>query len=115
MHRDNVLLTRNHAKALSAHPRLDDAGEGGRDATLGLATLRFVWQVIRLPILTLLVILKPVVTLVFGGLALLGVLMTLFFKLIEAPHFPAWTMLAISIGFGLAPVLYEALIRAFSD
>jgi hypothetical protein len=63
----------------------------------------------------LLVILEPVFALICGGLALLGVLLTLFFKLIEAPHFPAWTMLTISIAFGLALLVYEGLIRVFSD
>jgi hypothetical protein len=47
---------------------------------LAMGSLRLVWQLIRLPILTLLVILQPVVGLVLGGLALLGVLMSFFFK-----------------------------------
>jgi hypothetical protein len=51
---------------------------------------------------------------VLGGLALAGVLTTIFFVLIHAPHFPAWTMLTLSIGFGLALMFYEALLRVFS-
>jgi hypothetical protein len=83
------------------------------DLTMG--SLRLVWRLIRLPIWTLLVILQPVVGLVFGGLALLGILMSLFFKLSgAAPHFPFLTMLATSVGFGLALIGYEALIRYFS-
>src|SRR5258707_2948825 len=78
------------------------------------ALLRGAWFVIRLPIFTLLVILEPVVALVFGGLALAGVLTTIFFVLIHAPHFPAWTMLALSIGFGLALIFYASLLRVFS-
>ena len=76
--------------------------------------LRGLWFLVHLPVLTLLVILEPVVALVFGGLALAGVLTTIFFVFIHAPHFPAWTMLTISIGFGLALMLYEALLRFFS-
>ena len=76
--------------------------------------LRGLWFLVRLPVFTLLVILEPVVALVFGGLALGGVLTTIFFVFIHAPHFPAWTMLTISIGFGLALMLYEALLRFFS-
>ena len=72
------------------------------------------WFVIRLPIFTLLVIVEPVAALVLGGLALAGVLTTIFFVLIHAPHFPAWTMLALSIGFGLALMFYEYLLRVFS-
>jgi hypothetical protein len=82
---------------------------------LAMGSLRLVWRLIRLPILTFLVILQPVVGLVFGGLALLGILMSFFFKLSGAvPHFPFLTMLAISVGFGLVLVAYEALIRIFS-
>jgi hypothetical protein len=79
------------------------------------ALLQLVWRLIRLPILTFVVILQPVVGLVFGGLALLGVLMSFFFKLSgAAPHFPFLMMLAISVGFGLALIGYEALIRYVS-
>jgi hypothetical protein len=82
---------------------------------LAVGLLRLVWRLIRLPILTFLVILQPVVGLVFGGLALLGILMSFFFKLSgAAPHFPFLIMLAISVGFGLALIGYEALIRYFS-
>ena len=81
---------------------------------LATAVLRGLWFLVRLPVLTLLVILEPVVALVLGGFALAGVLTTIFFVLIHAPHFPAWTMLTISIGFGLALMFYEALLRVFS-
>jgi hypothetical protein len=77
--------------------------------------IRWLWHIVRLPIVMLLVILEPVVALACGALALLGVLTTVFFKLIAAPHFPTWTMLTISIGFGLALVLYEGAIVVLSD
>jgi hypothetical protein len=77
--------------------------------------MRWLWHIVRLPMLTLLVIVRPVVVLMCGGLALLGVLMTVFFRVVEAPHFPAGTMLTISLSFGLALVLYEALIRGLSN
>jgi fructose-specific phosphotransferase system IIC component len=83
-----------------------------REIQAGL--LRGLWFLVRLPIFTLLVILEPVVALLLGGLALAGVLTTIFFVLIHAPHFPAWTMLILSVGFGLALMLYEAVLRAFS-
>jgi hypothetical protein len=76
--------------------------------------MRWLWYIVRLPVLTLLVIMRPFVALICGGLALLGVLVTAFFRLVEAPHFPTWTMLSISICFGLAVLLYEALIRGLS-
>ena len=77
--------------------------------------IRWLWHVVRLPIVMLLVILEPVVALACGALALLGVLTTVFFKLIAAPHFPTWTMLTISLSFGLALVLYEGAIVVLSD
>jgi hypothetical protein len=78
------------------------------------AFLRGLWFLVRLPVFTLLVILHPVVALVLGGLALGGVLTTIFFVSIHALHFPAWTMLTMSIGFGLALMFYETLLRFFS-
>jgi hypothetical protein len=66
------------------------------------------------PVVTLLVILEPVVSIVFGGLALLGVLMTIFYKLIRMPHFPTATMLTISIALALAASLYRGLIILLS-
>jgi hypothetical protein len=72
------------------------------------------WQAVRLPMLLLLVILEPVVSFVFGALALLGVLTTIFYKLIGMPHFPTATMLSLSIGFGLLVCLYQGLIRILS-
>lgn len=77
--------------------------------------LRSLWPILRLPIVMFLVILEPVVSLGCGALALLGVLATIFFTMIPAPHFPTWTMLGLSIGFGVALVLYEGAIRVLSD
>jgi hypothetical protein len=77
--------------------------------------IRWLWHVVRLPIVMLLVMLEPVVALACGSLALLGVLTTIFFKLIVAPHFPTWTMLTISVSFGLALALYEGAIVVLSD
>jgi hypothetical protein len=75
---------------------------------------RLLWEPVRLPILAFLVILEPIVSFLLGGLALLGILTTLFFKLIGAPHFPFWTMLAISMSFVALLAVYEALIKLLS-
>jgi hypothetical protein len=74
---------------------------------------RAVWFAVRVPIFLLLKVLEPVVRIVFFGLALLGVLMTLFYRAIGMPHFPFWTMLAISLGFAAVLMCYQALIRLF--
>ena len=72
------------------------------------------WRIVRIPLVTLLVILEPVVSLLFGGLALLGVLITLFYTFIKLPNFPTWTMLTVSVAFGLVVTLYRALIALLS-
>ena len=77
--------------------------------------LRLLWSIGRLPVLLPLVILEPIAVLLLGGLALLGLVMSVFFTLIAAPHFPAGIMLATSISFALALILYEGAIRALSS
>jgi hypothetical protein len=76
--------------------------------------LRIVWRLVRLPAFTLLVILAPVVRFLLGSLALLGVLMALFWKLVGPPHFPFIPMLALSTGCGLALAGYDAVLRLLS-
>ena len=78
-------------------------------------TLGIFWHAVRLPVLMLLVILEPAVSLVLGGAALLGVLMSLFWKLVGPPTFPFWTMLTISLGFGFALFFYQVLIVALTE
>jgi len=82
------------------------------EAAVGLVKL--LWLAIRLPILLVLVILEPVVNALFGALALLGILATIFFELVGPPHFPWVTMLAISLGFVALLVPYYALMRLLS-
>jgi hypothetical protein len=48
------------------------------DDSYGRHLLRGLWLLVRLPVLTLLVILEPVAALVLGGSALAGVLTTLY-------------------------------------
>lgn len=76
--------------------------------------LRALWSMLRLPIVTMLVLLEPVVSIVFNGIALLGVLMVIFYKLVGLPHFPTWTMLGVSLGFALVVTLYRGLIQILS-
>jgi hypothetical protein len=66
-------------------------------------------------VLLVLVILDPVVTFLLTGLALLGLLATLFFCLVGPSEFPKWTMLTISLGFAVLLMGYQALIRLFSE
>ena len=70
-----------------------------------------IWLLGRLPAFTLLGILAPVVRLLLGSLALLGVLTALFWKLVGPPHFPFIPVLVASICCGLALASYDALLR----
>ena len=72
------------------------------------------WQVVRLPALTFLLILEPIMRLVLGALALLGVLTALVLKLAGAPHFPFLGMLGASMGCALLLAGYGALVRVLS-
>jgi hypothetical protein len=78
-------------------------------------TLRLLWYALRLPALTFLVILEPIVRFFLGALALLGVLTALFFKFYGVPHFPFALMLGVSVGLGLMLTGYYALLRVFGS
>jgi hypothetical protein len=86
-----------------------------RASSIASLSLRVLWHAVRLPVLVTLVILEPAVSFVLGGAAFLGLLMTFFWKWIGPPTFPFWTMFALSLGFGFALLLYQALIVALSD
>lgn len=96
-------------------PRAFAESQGVRADTLRGATLRLLWHTLRLPVFMFLAILEPVVRVILGALALLGVLIALFFKLYGAPHFPFVPMLGISMGLGLLLAGYRALLRLFSS
>jgi hypothetical protein len=85
------------------------------DSPNSVPSIRWLWRAACLPALMVLVILDPLVTFVLAGLALLGLLMTLFFYLVGPPEFPVWTMFALSLGFAIALVPYHALIRLLSN
>jgi hypothetical protein len=87
----------------------------GDDVAVTIPSIRWLWRAACLPVLMVLVILEPLVTFVLAGLALLGLLTTLFFYLVGPPEFPVWTMLALSLGFAIALVSYHALIRLLSN
>jgi hypothetical protein len=77
--------------------------------------LRPLWNLVRAPVLGLLLLLAPAIDLVCGGLLLLGLLIAVAFKVSAAGSgFPAWPMVALSFGFGLFAILYHALIGLLS-
>ncbi|HVA19302.1 MAG TPA: hypothetical protein VMU55_03930 [Solirubrobacteraceae bacterium] len=96
-------------------PAHSEYRERSLPAAIGRTALRVIWHAIRLPIVTVLIILEPFVTVVLMGIATLGVLMCLFYEfLIKAAHFPFWLMLCLSIGSALLLLPYYTLIRIFS-
>ncbi len=77
--------------------------------------LWFLWQLVRLPVFTVLVVLEPIVRLVLAGIALLAILISMFFEFSgAAPQFPFWGMLGLSLICGLMLLSYYGLIGFLS-
>jgi hypothetical protein len=84
-------------------------------AVAGRNVLGLLWQVIRIPVLSVLVLLEPVVCFVLAALAILSVIAAMFWKLSgTVPAFPLWGMLAFSAGSIALLAIYYALIRLFT-
>lgn len=78
---------------------------------LAWGALWFAWQIVRLPLLALLLALEPLVSLVLSVFGFLGIPVTIILKCSgDLPHFPFWGMMAFSIGSILVLMAYEALI-----
>lgn len=76
---------------------------------------RFGWHGIRLPLLALLMILEPVARFVLTAVALLGILVSLFFELSgAAPRFPFWLIFGLSLSCGALVVVLNAVKRRLS-
>jgi hypothetical protein len=79
-----------------------------------LATFFVAWQVVRIAICAVLVLLEPVMRAIFVPLAFLGFVVTLIFGfLIGDPRFPRWGMLAFSVGSLMLYWLYLGLMSVF--
>jgi hypothetical protein len=60
-------------------------------ADLARGALWLIWQTVRFPVFAFLVILEPIIRLVLTAVAVLGILMSFFFKFAGAsPRFPFW-------------------------
>ena len=89
---------------------------GGFASRAARATARGLWIAARLPVLTVLVILEPVVRVLLAGFALLFVLVAFVLEL-TAPatlHVPFWGMLAMGIGCVWLLALYYLALRVLS-
>ena len=77
--------------------------------------LRLTGEALRLPLLAVISLLAPVVQVVCGGLFLLGVFVSIAFKVSGAgATFPFWHMIGISLGFAVFVILHHALIGLLS-
>jgi hypothetical protein len=75
------------------------------------SVLRPLWSLVRVPVLVLLLLLAPVVEFVCGTLLLLGLLVSVAFKISgAASSFPFWPTIALSLGLALFVLLFHALI-----
>ena len=84
-------------------------------ARLSRGALGLLWQAVRLPLLSVLSLLEPVVCFVLASLAILGVVAALVWNVsATAPSFPIWGMLVFSGGALALLALYYALIRLLS-
>lgn len=93
----------------------DDRREAPRGRMLAWGVLWVIWQVVRLPILAVLLVLEPFVSLVLTAFGFLGIVVALILKFSgDLPHFPFWEMMAFSVGAILLLMLYHVLIGIFS-
>ena len=80
-----------------------------------VGVVRIAWQVFRLPVLALFVILEPVIGFLLSVSALLLTLCAIFFKfVVHRADFPFVMMLGFSIGCIFTLALYHGAIRVLS-
>jgi hypothetical protein len=93
----------------------DDRRELPRPRRLGWSVLWILWQVVRLPVLAVLLVLEPFVSLILTAFGFLGIVVALILKFSgDLPHFPFWLMMAFSVGAILLLMAYHVLIGFFS-
>lgn len=92
-----------------------DRRELPRGRTLAWSLLWLLWQVVRLPVLAVLLVLEPFVSLILTAFGFLGILVALILKFSgDLPHFPFWLMMGFSVGAILLLMAYHALIGIFA-
>jgi hypothetical protein len=96
--------------------RAADATEGARRAS-GSAlkfTIYAAWQMVRVVICAVLVLIEPLLRITIVPLAFLSFVMTLIFGfMIGAPNFPKWGMLIFSVSLVLVYWLFLGLMSLF--
>ena len=73
---------------------------------------RLGWRGIRLPFLALLMFLEPIARFVLTSVALLGILVSLFFEFSgAAPSFPCWLIFGLSLSCGALVIALNVVKR----
>jgi p-aminobenzoyl-glutamate transporter AbgT len=85
-----------------------------RLGSAGLLVVKALYALARAPLLTMLVLLQPLVTLALAGLGLLLILTALFFEAISAHPVPFMAMLFSGFACVAALALYHGAIRLLS-
>ena len=82
-----------------------------RRRMLQWGVLWVLWQVVRLPVLAVLLVFEPFVSLILTAFGVLGIVVALILRFSgDLPHFPFWLMTAFSVGAVLLLTAYHALI-----
>lgn len=100
---------------ISHSPPYDDRHELSHRQRLAWIVLGILWQVVRLPVLAVLLVFEPFVSLILTAFGLLGIVVALIIKFSgDLPHFPFWLMMAFSVSAILILMAYHGLIGLFS-
>ena len=93
----------------------DDRCDSPRGRALARGVLWTLWQIVRLPVLAVLLVLEPFVSLILTAVGFLGIVVAVILKVShDLPHFPFWTMMGFSVGALLLQMAYHALIGILS-
>ena len=102
-------------KGLESHPVRTTSTtefEGSRSFLRGIG--RVLWNVIRVPIVAILLLIEPVVNFICSAGLVLGLVTCIVWELsAAAPKFPLGKMLLISLGCPVIAFLYHALLSLF--
>lgn len=83
--------------------------------SVAVGAAQIVWLLVRLPILAVLLVLEPLMSLVLTAVAVFGFAAAVILRLAEnLSHFPFWGMVTFSGGSLLALTGYRALVGIFS-
>ncbi len=85
----------------------------GTIGSIVLNTMAIAWQIARLLIVALLILVEPILGFVLCGLSVVGVIVSVILKFSgAAPKFPFWSAITMSVGLYIAFLVYGIAVRA---